>query len=143
VIKIYCEHSALSKQLREFQRQGRIELVHFPYDPDSRSRYLRQIAVPSAAQIRDLNLPYRDLPGTFEDYAGSPLLEAILRIIGQQNRRDALHLDSAHKSDCTAFVTVDSDILGYRAELGELLGMYLFHPVADEGALAEFVGRAE
>jgi len=50
-------------------RRTRIELVHFAYDPDSRSHHFSSIANPSAAQIRDLNLQIKDLPCTIADYS--------------------------------------------------------------------------
>ena len=60
-MRVYCEHSALHAKLRGLQREGRITLVGFPYDPNSRSRPIRQLALPSRAQIGDLNLPIGDM----------------------------------------------------------------------------------
>ena len=63
-MRVYCEHGALTVEIKAWARTGRIELAHFPYDPDSHSRRILGIAEPSNAQIRDLNLPIKDLPGT-------------------------------------------------------------------------------
>jgi len=127
-MKVYCEHGALTAEIRKWARDGRIELVHFPYDPNSRTHKIRRIAEPSNAQIRDLNLPIKDLPGALSDYKGSEHFEEILAILGTQNRRDALHVDSAFKSGCAAFITTDSDILNDKAKLSSLLGVRFFDP---------------
>jgi len=128
VKQIYCEHSALSRNIRRLGRSGLVELVHFPYDPGSHTLKIPGIAVPSNARFSDLNLPIKDLPGRYADYVGSDRLPRILSIIGQANRRDALHVDSALKQGCVAFVTCDGDILSHRAELESLCGIRFFHP---------------
>jgi len=48
---VYCEHGALSESLRQLQREGFVKLVHFPYDPNSQTRYLAVPDAPSAAQF--------------------------------------------------------------------------------------------
>lgn len=137
-MRLYCEHGALTAQIRAMQHEGRITLLHFPYDPDSRSGRT-QIATPSYAQIRDLNLPIDDLPGTFADYSASRHLERIRTILGPQHRRDALHIDSAVKSGCAAFLTRDSHILGRRVVLEAELGLKFFNPDTDAVEIERFV----
>jgi len=66
-----------------------------PYDPESHTRKIPGIVEPSNAQIRDLNLPTKDLPGAIGDYKGSEHFQKILAILGREHRRDALHVDSA------------------------------------------------
>jgi hypothetical protein len=129
-MRVYCEHNALTPEIRTWVRSGLIELVHFPYDSDSHTRRIPGIAAPSAAQIRDLNLPISDLPGVIADYEASEHFEKILSIIGRERhyRRDAMHVDSAFKSRCSAFLTRDSDILRHKAQLLDLLGIRLFDP---------------
>jgi hypothetical protein len=105
--------------------------VHFPYDPDSHPPRIPRIAEPSTAQIRDLNLPIRNLPGAIGNYKGSQHFKEILSILGRENRRDALHVDSAFKSGCVVFITGDSDILKHKAQLKGLLGIRFFHPCVD------------
>jgi hypothetical protein len=118
-MKVYFEHGALNRALRSLQRAGKITLIHFPYDPDSRSNPISAIAMPSAAQYRDLNVRYDELGHCrYDDFVGSPMLSKIREIIGRENRRDALHVDSAYKSGCRAFVTQDRDILDRARELG-------------------------
>ncbi len=138
-MKIYCEHGALTPRIRKLRRSRRIEFVHFPYDPDSRSRHISSIARPSNAQVQDLNLPIMDLPGTIADYSGSKHFDEILLIIGREHRRDALHVDSAFKRECSAFITQDFDILKHKARLEGLLGIRFFHPEADHSDLEQFI----
>jgi hypothetical protein len=132
-LKIYCEHGALSADLRAWQKDGIIELVHYPYDPDSRARAIKRSAIASATKWSDLNGAWDDLTGTeaWDRLNGSPHLAEILRIIGAGNRRDALHVDSAYKSGCAAIVTVDRDILDHKEALEALLGLRIFHPEID------------
>lgn len=127
-LRVYCEHGALTPEIRACAQSGLIELVHFPFDPDSHTRKIPGIAEPSNAQIRDLNLPIKDLPGSFSDYKGSEHFEEILAILGREHRRHALHVDSAFKSRCSAFITRDSDILKHKAQLLDLLGIRFFDP---------------
>jgi hypothetical protein len=138
-MRVYCEHGALNSKIRAWAGARRIELVHFPYDPNSHTRAIPIIAEPSAAQIKDLNLPIEDLPGAIEDYKPSRFHSQIQSIVGQQHRRDALHVDSAFKSDCLAFITRDSDILKHKAELTNLLGIRFFNPDDDLGELELFL----
>jgi hypothetical protein len=141
-MKIYCEPGALTKRLRKLQRTGKIELVHFPYDDDLRARAINPGAVPSAAQLRDLNLTWDEAGQrgfTWNDFNRSPHLAEILRIVGQHNRRDALHVDSAYKEGCAAFVTRDGNILDRASELEPLLGIRFFHPDRDSESLEEFI----
>jgi predicted nucleic acid-binding protein len=141
-MKIYCEPGALSKELRALQREGCIELVHFPYDPDSRSRAIAPSAVLSDAQWRDLNTTWEELGGTWEDLKGSKHLKEILRIVRPENRRDALHLDSAYKTGCAAFVTVDRDILDHKEDLEKLLSIRIFHPEREKDELGRFIAAS-
>lgn len=138
-MRIYCEHGALTSELRAFQRDRRIELVHFPYDPGSRTRHISHLATPSAAQWRDLNTTWSELTRPWADFKGSEHHQEIIRIVGSANRRDALHVDSAYKSGCSAIVTADTDILVHKAALEALLGLRVFHPVIDGEELHCFI----
>jgi hypothetical protein len=141
-MKIYCEHGALSKSLRELQDLGTVELVQFPYDPDSQSRHLTTPDIPSAAQWQDLNLPWNKVTGLWRDFSGSNQFPEIMAIIGPQNRRDALHVDTALKNGCSAFVTCDTDILSKKERLEAALGIRFFHPENDRDELDHFVRGA-
>ncbi len=138
-VKVYCEHHALTSEVKAWARAGSIELVHFPYDPQSHSRRIPGIAKPSAAQIKDLNLPIRDMPGAFGDCKASEHFVKILSIVGHQHRRDALHVDSAFKSGCSVFITRDSDILNQKDQLTDLLAIKFFDPVLEFLDLERFI----
>lgn len=138
-VKIYCEHSALTSKLRALQREGRISLVYFPYDPNARTPHISPTALPSAAQYRDLNLTYDELSCRYDDFHGSELFQQILEIIGPQNRRDVLHVDSAYKSKCKALITRDTDILKHRTKLREFLGILIINPDTDHETLLAFL----
>ena len=138
-IKIYCEHSALTPAIRVLQRAGQILLIYFPYDPHSRTPYISPTALPSAAQYRDMNLKYGELQCRYGDFRGSSMFPKILEIVGPQNRRDALHVDSAYKSECRAIVTRDSDILKNREHLETLLGLRVINPDTDHDTLLKLL----
>lgn len=78
----------------------------------------------------EANLPWNEV-------RGSQHIDVIRQLVGTENRRDALHIDSAFKSGCAAFVTADNDVLSKQAELQAMLGVRFFHP--DEAALYEFI----
>ena len=140
MLKVYCEHGALTKKLRAHQKVGRIELIHFPYDPDARSKHLSPSAKLSEAQWRDMNVAWNELGKvTWDEFSGSAYLEDIKSIIGASHRRDVLHVDSAHKTGCKIFITVDNDILSKKEELEPLLGMRFFHPEKDEAELESYL----
>ena len=128
--KVYCDHGSLTQDLRHLQAADRIEIVTFPYD--DMCHKIKTKAIPSAAQIRDLHMPINQLPGTFDDYQASDRLTDIQTILGNNTRCDALHVDSAAKSGCSHFFTMDKNhILAKRAELQQLLGIKFLHPRDD------------
>jgi hypothetical protein len=128
----------LTKEVRKLGRNGSVELVHFPYDPQPHTRKITSTAVPSGAQVRDLNLKISELPGQLSEYSGSAHFDEILSIIGRTHRRDALHIDSAFKTGCSAFVTQDTDILNHKSPLEKLLGIRFFSD-SDFHSLEQFV----
>jgi hypothetical protein len=140
--KIYCEHGALTAGLRALQREGRLSLIYFPYDPNARTPHISPTALPSEAQYRDLNLAYNELTCRYDDFQGSEYLERIREIVGPQHRRDALHIDSAYKSGCVALVTRDTDILNHRDELHDLLRLRIINPDTDHAALVTLLEEA-
>jgi len=133
---IYCEAGANPRLVKKRLCSLPVKIVHFPYD--SKCHAIPAQPVPSAAQTRDLNLPIGELPGVLSDYSPSRHFEKILAIVGEKNRRDALHIDSAFKSGCIAFVTTDSDFLAHAQELESLLGIQLFRP-SDVKEIVRFV----
>jgi len=127
--RIYCESGAVTRGIRKLRGNKYVEVVHFPYDRASHIPRVARVATPSGARIRNLNLPIRELPGTLTDYSESVHFAKILSVVGQNNREDALHIDSAFKHNCSVFITRDrGDILAHKTELTRLLGIKFFHP---------------
>ena len=125
-VEVYCEHSALSKPLRELASSGLINLRHFPHDPDSRSRKLNLAPPASIAWAQANQLSWAEMQPlgvSWEQAAEAGSISAILSIIGPQHRADAQHLESARRTSCAAFVTTDSDILDKSEPLETLLGL--------------------
>ena len=129
--KVYCEHNSITKRLRELQRNGQIELVHYPVDPDSRNRHIKKLAEPSEVQWDDANVLWGKADSTWDSAKGSKHWNEILSLVGTENRRDALHVDSAYKTGCICIVTKDGDILKVRDELTALLKLNIFSPEDD------------
>ena len=124
-MKVYCENGALTPGLKALQNSGVIELINFPHDPNTWSRGISPTAQPSALQYRDIVQPLKvPIYCTYDELGpGSEMYDRILAIVGPNNRRDALHVDSAYKSGCRAIVTTDNDILAHRTELEALLSL--------------------
>ena len=77
------------------------------------------------------NFTWDTVPDTWDDYKGSEKYKAISHIVGAQNRRDLLHIDSAFKSGCSVFFSRDSDVLSKKHQLEQLLDMKILHPNKD------------
>jgi hypothetical protein len=127
MLSVYCESNARSREIRRLCESLGIRILHFPYDPDSHTSKAKT-AEPSEALWGDLNLPSEDATASFGDYVGSEKCDEIVAIVGPENRRDALHVDSAYKSGCACFIARDGDIMNKAAELQHLLGMQFRHP---------------
>jgi hypothetical protein len=137
-IKIYCDTSGFREELYQLQRRGLVDLVTFPYD----NKIIKQhvLAPPSAAIWKDCNLRWSEMNFRWKDARMSDKYENIRRILGRP-RRDALHIDSAFKAGCHAFLTRDKkDILSKARELEELLGMRFFHPDEQWADFLMFLG---
>ena len=126
--------------LRNLQNEGRIQLLHFPYDPDSRSKYLTLSEKRSRARWSDMNTSWEELRDTsWSDHSESEQFESIEFIIGKSHRRDILHVDTAYKEGCRAFITSDNDILSKKDELEQILGIKFFHPLKDQEKLMNYL----
>lgn len=139
-IPIYVEHNAFRPWLRALERESIVQVIRFPYDPDSRGNSpMRNVAIPSRARWSDCNVTWEECAGLkWNDPAASNRFDAIARIIGQDDRHrcDVLHVDSAYKSGCRFFFTTDKgDVLAHRDSLSQMLGIRFFHP--DEQSEAE------
>jgi len=126
--KVYCEHSAFRQELYQLQRDGLVELFTFPYEARTEKKHKK--AIPSKAKLADLkHLRLAEAHWRFSDFNGSEKLDQIRQILGPRTRRDALHIDSAYKTGCAAFLSRDcGHILAKAHELEQLLGMRFFHP---------------
>lgn len=139
--KVYCENNAITNDLKDLQRSGAIELIHYPYDhPSSRTRHISRSAVPSEKRWCDANTTWEEAGDLkWNDLAGSEKYNEILTLIGKNNRCDALHVDSAFKSKCVCLVTRDKDILAHRDRLAEMLGIRFFDPGRDREPMLTFL----
>jgi hypothetical protein len=137
--KVYCDTGAFREELKELEQALQIELLMFPIE--NRNKQIRKMGSPTELTLADLkNVTLGEAPGTFADYTRSDKLDGILAIIGENNRRDALHIDSAHKSECSCFLTRDkTDIWARRTDLENLLGMRIFHADLDWDAFIRFI----
>jgi hypothetical protein len=140
-MKTYCEHHAVRQWLRDLQEQGRINLVLFPYD--QKTRRIKEVATPSEATWEELNVTWGELNFSWDEFSPSPHYNAILNIIGENNIRDAKHVDSAYKSKCQCMFTCDNDILSHSQELENLLGIMFFHPDKHKEEFMTFLKRYE
>lgn len=127
MIKVYCDTSGFRQGLKDLQNQGKIELVMFSYE--NKNRNITNSGKPSAATIGDLkNFTIGALPGTIGDYKGSNRFESLKEIMGEENRVDILHLDSAFKTGCLFFLTRDrKHIVSKREEIEKILGIKVVH----------------
>jgi hypothetical protein len=137
--RVYCEQGAFRNELYQLQRDGHVELIHFPYEGKIKKKHEK--ALPSNAKLADLcHVPLAEAHWPLAECKGSGKLDKIRRILGPRTRRDALHVDSAYKSGCAAFLSRDSNhILAKSKELEELLGMRFFHPDAQWEEFLRFV----
>jgi hypothetical protein len=138
-IKVYCEHGAFRKELYKLQKDGLIELVTFHYEMNMKKKH--QDAKPSNAKIADLqHLTLGEENWTFGEFNGSEKFNQIQNILGEHNRRDVLHVDSAYKTGCAVFFSRDRhDIISKASDLEQILGIKFFHPDDDWDQFLEFI----
>lgn len=128
MIKVYCDASGYRKELKDFERKGYIQLVMFPYE--NKNKKIVKKGKPSGARWCDMgSLTWNDLGGySWSDFNGSEGYQNILKIVGNENREDALHLDSAYKNQCTIFITRDKEhIIQNKKNLEKLLDIGIYH----------------
>ena len=141
-MKIYCDNGACPLELKNFQKEGVVELFMFRYE--NNNRHIRNSGEPSKATWADMkNYAWQNAPGTWNDYAGSEKYDQIAELIGLANNRvDVLHVDSAYKNRCEIFITNDKDdIWSKREQLEPLLGMRFFH-ISEIEACVEYIKNA-
>jgi hypothetical protein len=144
---VYCDTGGYDKRLSALEADGVIALYQFKYE--NRSRRIRRGSMPSDWRYSD------DISYTFDDWRNDEYLktltfdelrnansryEAIARVIGNENRIDVQHLDSACMAGCQVFLTSDkTDIWSNRAELKEITGLTVFHVSSEWETFLRFV----
>jgi len=139
--KVYCEHNAFREELWQLQKEGIIEIINFPYEQKINKKHHR--ARPSKALWKDLNVPWNEMNWLWKEMDGSEKLEMIRKILGPRTRRDTLHIDSAYKEGCIAFLSRDRQhIISKAQELENLLGIRFFHPDDNWDDFLAFLGAS-
>lgn len=135
--KVYCERNAWRPELRRLSDEGKLEVVHCPYE--GHNRRVQRRATPSKVTA-DCTYFTADSADLISEMVPSGLFEDIKRIIGGEEF-DARHIDSAYKTGCDAFLSKDKqDIVNRREQLESLLGVRFFHPHDDWDEFLEFLG---
>lgn len=136
-VKIYCDSGADISKLKKI---ACCKFYQFPYDSPHRPKKPFLLAVPSAAQWQDCHCFWDELKEiTFDDFEGSDLYSEIEGIIGDENRRDVLHFDSAYKTECKIFLTSDKgDIWSNRSLLEERTGIKTFFTPSELKDILEY-----
>ena len=125
-MKVYCEHGALTRELKRLEQEGRVTLLLYPYE--MRTKRIAALAEPSDPTWEESNTAWEEEEGTWNDLLPSSKFKSILGIVGSANVRDAKHIDSAHKSGCQAFFSPDRhDIISNGQLLEKLLGIKFYH----------------
>jgi len=128
MIKVYCERGALRNELKQLKNNGLIQLLHFPYEGNSKKLEIADI--PSVITI-DITHITVDSTMRISDCGPSEKFNAIKSIIGN-HEFDARHIDTAYKNKCLYFLSRDKDdIVGHSKELRSLLGIEFLHPDDD------------
>ena len=96
MIKVYCERGAFRKELKSLEKDGLVRLLHFPYE--GRNRKVAETDTPSTLTA-DMTCWTADSMIRISDMCESDRYSEVLRCVGGNNWRDALHLDSAYKSN--------------------------------------------
>lgn len=132
-IKVYCDSGAMNKKVLR-RIYSKCVFYHYPYDSADRPKDFNIIlATPSETQWRDAHNSWGEDNFTWADHSASEIFSEIISIIGRDNnRRDALHLDSAYKEGCHIFLTTDKiDIYSNKFKLTDLCKLKIFY-VPDE-----------
>jgi len=123
--KIYCERSAWRNELRVLESQGKIKIIHFPYE--GRNKKTPNFSRPSVITCDSTYITW-DMNFLISDSVGSEKYEQIRSIVGKKNEMDIRHIDAAYKSQCHAFLTTDkTDIISKKVDLESLLKIKKFH----------------
>lgn len=140
-IKIYLDSGADITGIKSLH--GQCIFFNAPYDsPDRRKNITCSLPPISQAQWRDANWSWAEWNTPWDENIGSVYFTAIQKIIGKENRRDLLHLDSAYKEGVHCFLTADKkDIWTHRHLLERLLAFKIFHPPSELEELRAFIRK--
>lgn len=140
--RVYLDNGASVKGFKNLHNN--CIFVVSPYDHESARRgdVKWELGIHSEVHWEDCNWPWDEDDQPWDGHSANAYLQEIYKIIGKdpKKRRDGLHLDSAYKSKCDAFLTSDKgDIWQHRQILQELLGYKIFHPLSELDQLKIFI----
>ena len=131
-VKIYLDSGADISFFKSYHND--CDFCTFPYDLDHRRKKppKPRVAFPSEALLDDCHIIWNETDFRFDDFSASPVYGAITSIVGPDNRRDILHLDSAHKEQVDLFLTSDKDDIWSKRNLIEQLVCFKIYHTASE-----------
>lgn len=108
---------------------------------DQTNKQIKEVANPSDATWDEIDYSWDELDYAPKDFTPSPHYKEIQDIIGKENRKDVLHIDSAFKSGSKCMFTRDDHFLsdGKKDKLESLLNIKLFDAVKDKDKFMEFL----
>lgn len=149
MLRVYCDTGGFRPELLDLEQEGRIVLFQFKYE--NRNRRIQRAAVPSNPSWKQMNYTWDEMrrtPGleslTYDNIGNhTPKFAELLAGVGASNRVDAQHLDSAHASQCSVFLTSDKDdIWSKRQEIREVTDLVVLHVQRDWVEFLSLAGAA-
>ena len=132
-LNVYFDTGGTHATVAELESAGLLKTHYFPFE--QRNRKVKNFVPGSGSTWKQANLSWKEEVGSWDNDNASPEFPQILKSVGGQ-KVDAQHLDSAHKSGCTVFLTSDkTDVWSKRAELFALLGIRVLHMPTETGDL--------
>lgn len=141
-IKIYIDTGADISFLKPLF--DHCEFFSLPYDSNDRRKKRPRVRVPcpSEAQLNDCHIRWDEADFTSDDFSGSFVYPQLQKIIGPDNRRDILHLDSAHKMGADIFLTSDKDdILSKRNQLEQIICYKIYHTPTERAEVLDAISK--
>jgi len=121
------------------EQRGLIKVVQFCYE--NKNKKIKESAPPSNPTWEEMNYTWGELGGSSWADIGkiSDKHAQIASIIGNDNKKDIKHLDSAYMAGCEAFVTSDKgDICSKKNEIYQLLSIHVFHVTSEWNDFVKF-----
>lgn len=125
-ILIYRDSGANINFLKPYLQH--IIVFQYPYDSPNRSKKQKmELATPSQLTWADAHSTWKESNFKWGDCRKSKIFPDITKIIGNGNKQDILHVDSAYKTGCNIFLTSDkADIWTKRLELEAIPNINFF-----------------